>query len=139
MSGPDEAEIRWEEASGWFARARRDIAAARLLLAADPALAESAAFHCQQAGEKFIKGALVAAGTAPPKSHDLARLLALLAAHFGPIAAAFNDVAAISPWALAGRYPDMAEIAPADSEIETALQRVGQLGDAVEAIRSRDT
>lgn len=36
-----------------------------------------AAYHVQQAAEKYIKAALIEAGVAPPKSHDLPQLLTL--------------------------------------------------------------
>ncbi|MDR3689896.1 MAG: HEPN domain-containing protein [Fimbriimonas sp.] len=37
-----------------------------------------AAYHIQQAAEKYIKAVLVEAGIAPPKTHDLPQLISLV-------------------------------------------------------------
>ncbi len=41
-----------------------------------------AAYHCQQAIEKLIKGKLIIAGTHFPKTHDLRALGAMAATHY---------------------------------------------------------
>ena len=59
------------EASGWLERADHDLRAVRLCLNAADFLPDIAAYHCQQAGEKLIKGVLVLAGISFRKTHDL--------------------------------------------------------------------
>lgn len=39
-----------------------------------------AAYHVQQAAEKYLKAALVSVGVTPPRSHDLVQLVSLLSA-----------------------------------------------------------
>jgi HEPN domain-containing protein len=76
-----------------------------------------AAYHVQQAAEKYIKAALVEAGVAPPKSHDLEQLLAL-----HPVPDASGEVrhaaAMLSAYAWLTRYPGGPTIA--ESDVTTA-------------------
>jgi HEPN domain-containing protein len=65
-------QLRHEEARAWLDRARRDLRAARLLIAGS-ANAE-ALFHCQQAAEKALKALLTHYELAFRKTHDLGDL-----------------------------------------------------------------
>jgi HEPN domain-containing protein len=67
-------EAQRAEARRWFAIADRDLATAAHCLSAVPPLIESAAYCCQQAAEKLMKGLLVAAARTFPKTHDLKEL-----------------------------------------------------------------
>ena len=55
--------------------ADRDVEAAEILLQASPHLYETIGFHCQQAVEKYTKGALVASALPAPFIHNLVVLL----------------------------------------------------------------
>jgi HEPN domain-containing protein len=57
-----------DEARRWFAIADRDMATAFHCIGAIPPLVESAAYSCQQAAEKLMKGLLVAAALPIPKN-----------------------------------------------------------------------
>ena len=57
-----------------FSVAGSDQRAARICLAADPPLPGVAAYHCQQAIEKLLKGFLVRSNTDFGKTHDLDEL-----------------------------------------------------------------
>ena len=78
MSEPYETP-RWEEAATWLSAARLDRDAAIACLAAKPPLALPAAFHCQQAAEKLMKGFLVLAAQPFRRTHDMAELIDALA------------------------------------------------------------
>ncbi len=99
-------------------------------VAADPPLRASAAFHCQQAVEKLLKGFLVLAAKRFRKTHSLAQLDAAAQASFPDIA---ELVAAAENWtvrAVAYRYPlaegpDEAE--PDDDELRRALATIDAL------------
>jgi len=59
----------------WRLLAERDMAVADHLAAnMRPVPTEAIAFHCQQAAEKYLKGALVILGEEPPYIHDLDKL-----------------------------------------------------------------
>jgi HEPN domain-containing protein len=93
------------EASRWLAKAGDDLTVATVVLERAGGVNWAACFHAQQATEKALKALLVAFGIDFPRSHALERLLALLPAR---IAAEFNveAVAELTPWAVAGRYPE---------------------------------
>ena len=63
------------DAADWIVRAERDLEAAKLMLAADPMLGDSAAYHAQQAAEKALKGFLTAYGMTFRKTHLLEELV----------------------------------------------------------------
>ena len=59
----------------WRILAERDMSVADYLAVnMRPLPTEIIAFHCQQAAEKYLKGALVILGEEPPYIHDLDRL-----------------------------------------------------------------
>jgi HEPN domain-containing protein len=94
-----------EEAEQWIAKARDDLAVARVLPEHPVGANWATCFHAQQAAEKALKGVLVAAGVDFPKTHALERLHDLLPA---AVASEFDraSIAALSPWAVAGLYPE---------------------------------
>lgn len=67
---PDAARVA--EARPWFVKAEHDLRAADVLLAATPPLLGEAAYHCQQAAEKSLKGFLSWHDIPFSKTHDLA-------------------------------------------------------------------
>jgi HEPN domain-containing protein len=84
--------------------ARIDADACRVLAAA-PAMSDAVVgFHAQQACEKCIKAVLGAAGVSAPRTHDLARLVELLADHDIGVPAGAETVDLLTPYAVAARY-----------------------------------
>ena len=63
-----------------------------------------AAYHVQQASEKYIKAVLVESGIPPPKSHDLPYLLSLVKAVQPPTGVAIA-ASMVSAYAWLTRYP----------------------------------
>lgn len=64
-------------------------------------------FHAQQALEKLLKAALAHAGAAPPRIHDLGKLLSLLTdAGLAPPVSA-DEARVMVPWAVEFRYDDV--------------------------------
>jgi HEPN domain-containing protein len=94
-----------EEAHRWLAKADDDLIVATVIVAKEVGVNWAACFHAQQATEKALKALLVVYGIDFPRSHALERLLALL-----PASAAIefdsDAVGELSPWAVAGRYPE---------------------------------
>jgi HEPN domain-containing protein len=63
-------------------------------------------FHAQQAVEKLLKAALASIGVAPPRTHDLGRLVAVAGeAGLAPPPAA-REARRLAPWAVEFRYGD---------------------------------
>lgn len=65
----------------------------------------AACFHAQQAAEKAIKALLVLHGIDFPKSHALTTLAMLLPTEV-QLHLDFDSIAELTPWAVAGRYPE---------------------------------
>src|SRR5437667_3278902 len=104
MKSPDR-QSRWNAVERWLRVAERDRQAVLACMATDPPLRDTAAFHCQQAIEKLLKGFLTLAGKRGGKTHSLEQLGTLAQASFPNIA----DLAAAarnwSEWATEYRYP----------------------------------
>lgn len=107
MSDPEQMKAQWADAGLWFAKADDDIRIAVLALAADPPMLDPAAFHCQQAVEKIIKGLLVAACIVSPRSHDLETLAGTAAPAYPELVGQMRSFAHLSEWLTASRYPDL--------------------------------
>jgi HEPN domain-containing protein len=81
--------------------------------------AAGAAYHCQQAAEKLVEAALVQAGLAFPKTHDIAALVGLLPANHR-LKEKFRSFEKLTPFGVAYRYPAEDEWAvPSAEAIET--------------------
>jgi HEPN domain-containing protein len=63
----------------------------------------AAAYHAQQAAEKFVKAALVEIGVAPPRSHDIEFLVQLAGVQSSTEALA--SAISLSAFASLSRYP----------------------------------
>jgi HEPN domain-containing protein len=133
MNGPD-ARLRWEEVEAWLAAARLDREAAIACLAAAPPLPAPAAFHCQQAAEKLLKGFLIHAARPFRKTHDMAELVDKVAPLYPEMAGLISQMQDWTRWAIAARYPqpgDVAEPQPAIDELRRAIAAVDALSRAL--------
>jgi HEPN domain-containing protein len=63
------------------------------------------AFHAQQAAEKYLKAVLVWQQIEFPKTHDIGRLLELVASLDPDLAAALREAASLTPYGVDYRYP----------------------------------
>ena len=120
-------QLQWQEGERWFVKADEDLEAARVLLKADTSLAFSAAYHCQQAAEKMIKGLLAVAAERLQRTHDLDALAESAANRFPDLTAHLDFCRPLTSWGTMYRYPmiemDVA-LAPTVGEIEEVLNRL---------------
>jgi HEPN domain-containing protein len=100
-----EAAARRSEAGRWLTVAAEDSRVAHACLGIDPPALGTAAYLCQQAAEKILKGMLILAGAEFTLTHDLERLTALAEAHYPDALNLFEDVRSLTPWNTAYRYP----------------------------------
>lgn len=103
MKPPD--EVRRELVEQWLARAEEDLRVAETLTSGQEPLWASAAFHAQQAAEKFLKAVLVHHQIGFPKTHDLVVLLERVAEVNASLAESLGDAAALNPFGVESRYP----------------------------------
>jgi HEPN domain-containing protein len=134
MAEPDPADVR-NSVLGWLRIARSDMHVARLCLGTDEPQRGIAAYHCQQAAEKVLKGYLVLAGIDFGKTHDLDGLGASVCAVFAEEEPLVRPARAWTNYAVAYRYPDEPALPPEPSagELITALEQIARLADALQA------
>jgi uncharacterized protein len=123
-----EAEERGRVAECWLEAAENQIRAVRVCL--DAKLSAPAAFHCEQAAEKIIKGLLIVAGAAFRGRYSLHQLADLALAQYPEETASLERVRPLAPWAIAYRYPkdrDLSQTMPEAAEIVQALGIVEEL------------
>jgi HEPN domain-containing protein len=136
MNGDDAAAERAREAAGWLAIAREDLRVAGACLALDPPARGMAAYHCQQAAEKSVKGLLAAAGVAFRKTHDLDELADLVLSPDPAVRQLLDTVRPLTVWGFAYRYPtmeDTPEPVPDDAELGRTMAIVTALLDWLQA------
>jgi uncharacterized protein len=138
MKAPD-PRVRWEAVKRWLEIAEIDRNAAQALLAV-PSLRPSAAFHCQQALEKLLKGFLTLAGKRGGKTHALNRLGAAAAKSFPGIKQLVATAKNWSDWAFIYRYPsDRAPPVPDEDELRRALDLIDALAARLRAANPEPT
>ena len=125
---PDPARIA--EARPWFVKADHDLRAAGVLLAATPALLGEAAYHCQQAAEKSLKGYLSWHDFPFGKTHDLAAIGGLCVANDASLESVCQRADRLSVFAWAFRYPGDPE-EPTQTEVESALALAREVYEAM--------
>jgi len=108
------------EVSQWLIKSQRDLGAVRVLLTNEEAYLDIAAYHCQQAVEKAMKGYLVYQDIGFQKTHNLSRLL-ILCQSINPDFSQWEAMAEmLTPYATEYRYPgDLLE--PERAEAEQAI------------------
>jgi HEPN domain-containing protein len=132
MSDDDPAleEDRRREADRWLAVASEDLRVAQTCLAMEPPALGAAAYHCQQAAEKVLKGMLVAAGVDFRRTHDMDELADLAAAPYPDCRAIADATRRYTVWGFAYRYPgaeDIADLPPSAPELRDALDIIDRL------------
>lgn len=111
---PDTAE--------WVAKAEGDYLIATLAMRKRKdrkPIRDAICYHCQQSAEKYLKGRLVEAGTAFPRTHDLQQIL-LLTLHHEPLWSALDPAAKfLTNCAVVFRYPGQTA---SERDVKTAMQ-----------------
>jgi HEPN domain-containing protein len=143
MSGsdPDLSDDRRREAGRWLTVAIADLRVVRLCLDASEPMLGIAAYHCQQAAEKVVKGMLVMAGVPFAKTHDMSRLGDLAAQHYPQQREVLLELGQLTVWGHAYRYPgleDAPEPEPEPDDLLAALAAIGQLADHLRDLADRE-
>lgn len=121
------------EAADWLQRAREDLRAADIDLEAGPPLLWDAAFHCQQAVEKALKGLLARNDVPFRRTHNLEELVAACLEHVPSLEAQLRESAPLSEYAWSYRYPG-GVVEPDRAEVEGALNIARRVVAAVETV-----
>jgi HEPN domain-containing protein len=132
MPGRVDATKQRGEAKAWLAKADEDLRTVRLCLDARPPELGVAAYHCQQAAEKLIKGLLVLAAIPFRKTHDLDELSHLADPAYPDVEPILAHLRVRTYWGFAFRYPMPGrdtghQVPPRPEEIEETLQLLRDL------------
>lgn len=122
-------QLRHEETQAWLDRARRDLRAARLLIAGDSNA--EALFHCQQAVEKALKAFLTFHERAFRKTHDLGDLSHECLAVDDSLQPAAAQAEGLTQYAWRFRYPGE-PYEPDSTEAQDGLRRAEEVVMQVE-------
>ncbi len=93
-------------AEDWFEIADKDLEISKKLLKDGQRYIGFAAFHCQQAFEKYLKGIIVFHGKLPEKTHNLQVLLKEVLNHHLEFMKYLDTSIELTPCAVVPRYPD---------------------------------
>jgi HEPN domain-containing protein len=124
---------RSNEVRPWFTKSTHDLRAAEVLLAADPPLLGEAAYHCQQATEKALKGFRSWHDVPFGKTHDLAALGGLCVARDSSIEPLCMKADRLSVFAWAFRYPGD----PEEPEVAEVVEAIDIARSVLEAMLAR--
>jgi HEPN domain-containing protein len=103
MKPPDEAKR--DLVGQWVAKAEEDFLAADTLIASGAECADVIAFLSQQAAEKLLKAYLTWLQIDFPRTHDIGRLLDILAGADADTAERLANADALSDYGVEIRYP----------------------------------
>jgi HEPN domain-containing protein len=121
-------QVIWDFVQEWLGKAEGDLRSARHLLILPQLDYFTAAFHAQQAAEKFLKAFLVRHQVPFPKTHDIQELLGLAAGVIAGLKAELGSAAMLTPFGVDFRYPgeQIADLRTAREAVEEA-QRVREV------------
>jgi HEPN domain-containing protein len=115
--------VRAELVRAWFAKAREDVEAAEVLLAASLSAYGTVSFLAQQAAEKALKALLIHLQVSFDRTHNVEELLRLAASAIPGIRDRLHACGELSPYAVAGRYPGGPVLGRDDAARHLALAR----------------
>jgi HEPN domain-containing protein len=113
-----------DETRAWLVRASNDLRAAEALHGMSPPLFGEAAFHCQQAAEKALKGFLTWNGRVFRKTHNLEEIGEQCVSVDSTLRAAVDRAAPLSEYAWKFRYPGAPYEPTAEEAQEAVLSRL---------------
>jgi len=121
---------RSKEARAWLQKAAHDLRCARLDLDALPPVLSDAAFHCQQAAEKALKGFLTWNDCAFRRTHDLGEIGAQCLDFDASLEPLCRRAEGLTVYAWMFRYPGDTE-EPERDDVEEALAVATEMYEAV--------
>jgi HEPN domain-containing protein len=118
------------ETKSWFLKVAADLRAAECDLATTPPLLEDAAFHCQQAAEKALKGFLTWHSAPFRRTHSIEEIGEQCLGIDRSLSAVVDPAVPLTEYAWAFRYPGEPE-EPTREEADEALSLAKAVYEAV--------
>lgn len=115
-------QVVWDFVQEWMRKAEGDLRAAEHLLALEQQDYFTAAFHAQQAAEKFLKAFLVRHQVLFGKTHDIHELVELAAKPDALLKRELASAKSLTPFGVEFRYPgeQVADLQTAEQAVEEA-------------------
>lgn len=130
-------DVKSELVKQWLDKAADDVGLAEHLVSENTSFFTAVGFHAQQAAEKYLKAFLVHHQMEFPKTHDLAKLLDLVAPVDSDLAGSLRDITELSPYGVEFRYPgDYPTMTSEDAK--KALSLVKLIRDAILGILQKE-
>jgi HEPN domain-containing protein len=114
------------EVAAWLNKAEGDLRMARLAIETEDPLWDQACFPCQQAAEKSLKAISVANEQPVPRTHDLVRLIELLAEYLPKEEELGEHAAVLTPFGVSPRYPTFLA-GETETQARDALRRAQEI------------
>jgi len=114
------------EVAAWLKKAEGDLRMARLAIESKDPLWDQACFHCQQAAEKSLKAISVACEQLVPRTHDLVRVIELLAEYLPKVEELGEHAAVLTPFGVSPRYPSFLA-SETETQATDALRRAQEI------------
>lgn len=89
----------------WVRKAEADLAVVKNILHVRPPLNDEICYHCQQAGEKYIKALLQELSITAPRTHNLLKLVDLLLPRAPTLRVLRRGARSLRKYAVDYRYP----------------------------------
>ena len=101
-------EMKVEYIENWLKKAENDLKNVKnnFTVKEEDIPTDTVCFHCQQAGEKYLKAYLIFAGIQFPATHSLADLVALCSENDPMFREIIEKAESLTPFAVEIRYPD---------------------------------
>lgn len=124
-------QVIWDFVQGWLRKAEGDLHVSEIMVGMNLEDWFAAAFHGQQAAEKYLKAFLVRHQIPFPKTHVIQQLLKLAARADSTFESALASSAMLTPFGTEFRYPG--EVI----DLETAKQAICEAKQVREIILKR--
>lgn len=132
------AEAKGEIVRLWLTRAERDLGSAERLATGPRPYLDTASYHCQQAGEKAVKGFLAFVEHELEKTHDVERLVNLAEAYEPAFQQQRSAARLLTPYATRFRYLDEG-LEPSREEFDEAFEAAKGLYHFVLSLLPKET
>jgi HEPN domain-containing protein len=120
----------------WLVKAEHDLLSARMLMAGEPAVLDTAIYHAQQCAEKALKAYLSFKFQPIQRTHDV-EFLVELCADLDPSFTELTIAARLlTPYAAAFRYPDII-LEPDATDVAEAIEKGADVLSFVKGIISK--
>jgi len=95
-----------ETVKAWIEKGDHDLGTAQITYLHIPKYRDTIAFHCQQAGEKYLKSYLIFLEIPFKRTHDLIFILGLISQKNNVTKETYDKAAELKNFAVEIRYPD---------------------------------